>query len=113
MGEELKGFYLDKAVAVALGANDYTNFDKPNTWPVRTYGDICQQASVIKPDGTVLSWRTFSPSTRWSDIGPLIEKYKIAFMIADGGVNAISDGWSRSGENHLIAACRVIVATCN
>ena len=109
----MKGCELDKAVAVAVGAHAPTDFDHPYTWPVRIYGDICQQASVIKPDGTVVSWRTFSPSTRWSDIGPLIEKYKIAFMMADGGVNAISDGKSRSGDTHLIAACRVIVATCN
>jgi hypothetical protein len=51
-------------------------------------------------------------STIWAHGGPLIEKYRIAYLIDGKGYCAIpheSDygGW---GATHLIAACRAIVA---
>lgn len=60
----------------------------------------------------------YSPSTTWKQGGPLIEKYLVSFCVEHEDVilavlcddyGMYISGW-RQGENHLIAACRAIVA---
>ena len=59
----------------------------------------------------------FSPSTDWSQVGPLIENHRISFEDEDDCFSAllalerpvVSVG-SAFGSTHLIAACRAIVA---
>lgn len=58
----------------------------------------------------------FSPSTDWSQGGPLIEKYRMHFLKAADGYAAyylpdsVRPAFYRNGGTHLIAACRAIVA---
>lgn len=60
----------------------------------------------------------WSPSTLWWQVGPLIEKHLVSFCVEHEDVilavlcdeyGMYISGW-RQGENHLIAACRAIVA---
>lgn len=102
---ELIGAALDWAVAKADGG-EYkpyqfaSNIDAP-------FWDAC-----VFPDGRAFS--TFRPSTDWSQGGPLIQKYQIAYL-RDGEdyvavINRMEDEGFGSGSNHLIAAMRAIVA---
>lgn len=55
-------------------------------------------------------------SDSWALTGPLIDDFKIAFSVSDGGNIGASMIYDRfphtgTGSNHLEAACRVIVAT--
>lgn len=66
----------------------------------------------------------FRPSTDWSQVGPLIHKYQIEFCANsedNHAMHASLSAWRRygkshrtrwsSGQDHLIAACRAIVAS--
>lgn len=105
---ELEGDALDWAVATAIGAGVlFEDWGGPNPW-------------VVLSDHAALEWVPFSPSTDWSQGGPLIEKYRLE-IVFDGSRN---EGWRcvkdwcygevndtyPLGETHLSAACRAIVA---
>lgn len=105
---DLVGAALDWAVAHAIG-------HKPRT------GHGCAYPVEIidwnRPGSQVNACR-FEPSTDWSQGGPLIKKNLIAFSVEHKDVilavlcdenGMYISGW-RQGENHLIAACRAIVA---
>lgn len=56
----------------------------------------------------------FCPATKWSDCGPLFEKYMIGFVVYSDAYFAVvarneMHGYE-NGPTHLIAACRAIVA---
>jgi hypothetical protein len=55
----------------------------------------------------------WSPSTDWSQGGPLIEKYKVSVDVRplSGRWDAYCSGWINDCESPLIAACRAIVAS--
>lgn len=93
---ELEGLPLNWAVAQALGF-------------VTGEAAYCDPAWLL--DGKfVASKHRWRPSTDWSQGGPLIDKYRIAF---DDGITdfyACCEGGDGYGMSHLIAACRAIVA---
>ena len=107
---ELEGAALDWAVAKAVGQ------------------DVTEQGVYIQErragqDGSVSltkTWVAFSPSTDWSQGGPLIESHDVSCsrvdkIITKGG-NALywmascPSGFKGLGLTPLIAACRAIVA---
>ena len=105
---DLEGAALDWAVAKAVG----------HTVPDTVY------YSGVNEHGRVVSSRAidlseFSPSTDWSQCGPLIEG-RIVFLSLNERMNRRPDGWSclvvgtrgvpAFGETPLIASCRAIVA---
>ena len=59
---------------------------------------------------------TFSPSTNWAQLGPLIDEYDV-WLSSDGGdihyasIAPHTDNAIQEGETALIAACRAIVAS--
>ena len=58
-------------------------------------------------------FRKFSPSTDWSQAGPLIAEHKVLFDTDDWSIiwaTAGNSNISKGGDSHLIAACRAIVA---
>lgn len=100
---ELAGPALDWAVAHAIG-------HKPRTGPGCAY-----PVEIIdwgRP-GTQVNGCRFEPSTDWSQGGPLIEKYNLAFRVRHYEVDALYDAYSKTyvaiGKTHLVAACRAIV----
>ncbi|WP_272962314.1 phage protein NinX family protein [Alcanivorax jadensis] len=114
---ELEGAALDWAVATSTGLPVY---DMESDWPgIRAINEAARHGPVIifnlvrrlfieDQDGS----RAYSPTTDWSQCGPLIERYKIAIM----GPNPTDDYWTawagpmKDGPTPLIAACRAIVA---
>ncbi|MGX0957414.1 hypothetical protein AB7M18_003542 [Pseudomonas viridiflava] len=69
-------------------------------------------------------WLNYSPSTDWSQGGPLIHKHQIEFCAnseENHAMHASLSAWRRygkshrtrwsSGQDHLIAGCRAIVAS--
>ena len=109
---ELEGAALDWAVANAVGQ------------------DVTEQGVYIQErragqDGSVSltkTWVAFSPSTNWSQGGPLIERYCMpldynsnsdmwAASVRVGRLVNSSSGWVfMSAPTPLVAACRAIVA---
>lgn len=88
----------------------------------RVLGDACiiGDSYLSTEDGEVVfvtplsgseeRYSEFSPSTNWSQCGPLIEKYWIGI---EGGSAWLWKGdkcIGRTGETPLIAACRAIIA---
>lgn len=98
---DLIGAELDWAVATAVGQGVFVLlYDNPEErWQVQLGG---------YPGGP------FWPSQDWKQCGPLIEKYKIGFGVYAGGYLAVlalnEVSGSAVGADHLIAACRAIVA---
>ena len=91
---ELIGSALDWAVAKSEGDEHWT--------------------SDRNPDWFAWRMRNWKPSTEWAQCGPLIEKYKVVIETDDASIY-----WARlppynslfkSGSDHLVAACRAIVA---
>lgn len=98
---ELSGTALDWAVA------------KADDLPI-AYIDPFKRVLVAGEGGC----DSFSPSTNWSQCGPLIEKYNLSIIEECGEWCAIKEmelGKILSnypyGETYLIAACRAIVAS--
>ena len=122
---ELVGPALDWAVAKAIGGDR-----KPHRFA--SNDDAPMYEAWVFPEGSYCRACTqWSPSTDWSQGGPLIEKYSISFnRFCTGGANSdgsLKDalfaciGFRRtvSGKNaegraeptqYLIVACRAIVA---
>lgn len=103
---ELLGDPLDFAVAKAIGA------------PIsrRSGGMICDgEVVLMAPCGQ----KVWSPSTDWSQAGPLIEKFHMDFccehpetigaaLCDENGMYI--DNRMMFGKTHLIASCRAIVS---
>lgn len=91
--EDLEGFHLDWATAVAIG------------------GDEMDRIAESGKDGDV-----WSPSTIWHQCGALIEKYEIKLFrdclsdAQDVWTADIASGPEASGKTPLIAICRAVVA---
>jgi len=98
--EELDGSALDWAVANAVGIFVHKSF---------AVGVI---PFVLKSsDGS-----RYSPTKDWRELGPLIDRYHISFdvVLTKNSVFVAAktggDEFWYAGENHLVAACRAIVA---
>lgn len=103
---ELSGAALDYAVAIADGGER-----KP--YQFADNEDAPFWDAWVFPGGRAYS--SFTPSTKWSHCGPLIEANKIAvnYDFEDGewiATDLILEEWV-CGETPLIAACRAIVAS--
>lgn len=109
---ELIGPALDWAVAKAIGGER-----KPHRFA--SNDDAPMYEAWVFPEGSYCRACTqWSPSTDWSQGGPLIEKHLVSFCVEHEDVilavlcddyGMYISGW-RQGETHLIAACRAIVA---
>lgn len=109
---ELEGAALDYAVAVAMqlktvvhAPNEY-RYDVADGIHCSTYGCTIGPASMTGDD------EEYSPSTDWSQCGPLIEEYQICLDPLTGGdwdSQYPSGPWVR-GSSPLQAACRAIVS---
>lgn len=97
--DELVGAALDWAVAKALGYYDGEDAYHNPAW--------------MHGGRYIASKHMFCPSTDWSQGGPLIEKYNLAFRVRHYEVDALYDAYSKTyvaiGRTHLVAACRAIV----
>lgn len=112
----LIGVALDWAVTKAAGLEDTAKLVFPAIIDERN------QPCMVTPP-----WSAWSPSTDWSQGGPLIEKYQVALVpeAHDGKEGTESserwyaDVYYKGGEQYttehcdtaLIAACQAIVAT--
>lgn len=115
---DLIGLALDYATGIADGRE----LELPGAVRGRT-GIVWCDPFVIKlegrPDFHDKTRRKWSPSTDWSQGGPLIEKSYVT-VGSDEGSNRLmywayagfaSDGFPcMTGETHLVATCRAIVA---
>lgn len=105
---ELIGAQLDWAVAVAVSA--YCQETGSN--------DLHSGKHWVIPGFKPMRWDDWTPSADWSQGGPLIERFKvhIAYDLGRGqaAVRVPTDRGMKqggaSGETHLIAAMRAIVA---
>lgn len=100
---ELIGLALNWAVACsALGSWEFFN----------AFGAKMLGRSIIEE----CSLGNIKPSSDWSQCGPLIKEYRITFNEVTAGENPLilcktKLGNYGFGEDHLIAACRAIVAS--
>jgi hypothetical protein len=111
---ELSGAALDYAVAVVLGA-----------YGQETGSSVLRESKHwVIPGFEPVRWDDWTPSTDWSQGGPLIHKYQIEFSANpedNHAMYASLSAWRRygkshrtrwsAGQGHLIAACRAIVAS--
>lgn len=103
---ELAGAALDWAVAIA---ESLTAFVAPPQ-----YGNphlVC-----VMPGHVHRGYYRYSPSTDWSQCGPLIESRKVMIIYPEGEqldweASATNDCDLHLGPTPLIAACRAIVAS--
>lgn len=114
---ELEGAALDWAVAKADGLK--ADIHKA---PVYRYEQNAKGEPVRIRDGSReflgVGPNMWSPSVNWSQGGPLIDEHKIEFRyVSDDIVRAVLATGAAfiptpygTGETHLIAACRAIVA---
>ena len=114
---EATGDILDYLVAVAQGA----------TVVEKHHGDFQGFYVVIASDLFSKVGRSYSPSSRWNQGGPIIEQENIKLFPNVGGTwsaqirheedhqlvsHKVLAGWSRgSGSTPLIAACRCFCAS--
>lgn len=109
---ELTGAALDWAVAQVVGVKVITDPNSP------------RQRQMVEDAEAVNGWYCYSPSTDWSQGGPLIEKYHITFssiwngwhsrLFATIGFRRTISGENANGAggkefNYLLAACRAVV----
>lgn len=106
---ELSGVALNYAVAIAC---DYkcaleSPVSGPDEWVVMGREEMWLERD---PD----YFEVWTPSTDWSQGGPLIEKYCVGFGLYSDyffAVTGLDDlPGDSDGSTHLIAACRAIVA---
>jgi len=101
--EDLIGHALDWAVARAI---DY----KP-VLISEAVGEDYWASQVPTGGYAPIGGDGFSPSTNWSQGGPLLERYKLGFTWCEFGVTLwCHDLVDSEGPTHLIAACRAIVS---
>lgn len=106
---ELSGVSLDWAVAQVVGVEVAMRYGRELAM-VHDRGGIKLIESIRS---------VYSPSTNWSQGGPLIERFKLCLMqtYSYDGFAAVKEwhcgdaiSWHPRGETMLIAACRAIVA---
>ncbi|WP_432755327.1 DUF2591 domain-containing protein [Pseudomonas sp. WMBT8] len=107
--KDLSGVALDWAVAKAEGVAVVTDPNSPS----------CRQ--MVEDAEAINGWYCYSPSTDWSQGGPLIEKHAVTltpFAISFGGSPSywLVQPWDQNcfpvcGSTPLIAACRAIAAS--
>jgi len=108
---ELVGPALDWAVGIADG----WEADRPQDGQLRKTRCGVTQCVLVGAQRLCPEGYRYSPSTDWSQGGPLIEKYLVGFglypnaFFACTGLN--DDAGAAHGPTHLIAACRAIVAS--
>lgn len=100
---ELEGAALDWAVLVAMGGK--VDLESSHSGLLfATWDDLANS-------------ELFSPSTDWSQCGPLIERYGVDIATDDGGWRAHThlqaDVYGLFGSTALFAVCRAIVAAHN
>lgn len=107
---DLFGAALDWAVAQVENPEGFVMRDATDDmgcWIIGIADDANDPQSWLKS--------SYSPSTDWSQGGPLIDEYMIGFGVYSDAYFAVVGLNERSGaENgptHLIAACRAIVAS--
>lgn len=114
MVAQLSGTALDWAVALADGFKASAG-SACILW--RWTGTMKSVREVVRllPDHAHLAHgeKVYSPSTDWSQLGPLISKYGMQFTTpVSGGITAWPYGRPSAathGPDHLVAACRSIV----
>lgn len=106
---DLIGPTLDWAVANAEG---YEVRRLSGKWQLYKSGLKTGHFYTGKPAGFSVGGAGYwQPSESWSQGGPLIDKYGILFgPLPSGDLFASVNGAWESGETHLIASCRAIVA---
>ncbi len=117
---ELIGVALDYAVFRAVGVFPH-GILLETPWPkVRQ-----QEGYVYVIDRLYLGDTLYSPSTNWSQGGPLIEKYCMEVVTMAGQFHAVTnrghstvhyvdvyeEDFEGCGTTHLVAVCRAIVAS--
>ena len=119
---ELSGSALDWAVAVIEGHDVIVHAVGTYRYDKRGGIHCCKYGCTFGPRSLTSDSGEYSPSTDWSQGGPLIEKYGIGvakfFEPIDGPVMVgmewaalwIDDSVRMDGPAPLIAACRAIVA---
>lgn len=129
---ELTGRKLDYAVALAVGFKkvDVGYFgtdsetpeqkDLPEWFNEETdnsvgeyWVDFENQRAYHRDEGWLVD--AWTPSTDWSQGGPLIEEYELSIKPSMDGIGFVAskqnDGyWAEYGETYLEAACRALVA---
>lgn len=100
---DLIGPALDWAVAKTEGAAVVTDPNSPSSRQMRVDAD------------SINGWYCYSPSTDWSQGGPLFAKYAIGFVGHDADnwlafSSPMDETHQDIGPTHLIAACRMIVS---
>ncbi|XAI95202.1 hypothetical protein [Leptolyngbya phage Lbo-JY16] len=98
---ELSGAALDWAVA-------QIEAERNEEWCVVSRAISRTVFVIVEPD----TGFNFSPSSDWSQGGPLIEEYRVAidYRALSKTWDAYCSGWMNGCETPLIAACRAIVA---
>jgi len=106
--DDLKGVALDMAVALLVYEPYRVKLERGT---VRVLHDPSDDGS------TFAHWRVFSPSSRWSQGGPLIERNKIVIVTTETGelwdarkAGTDSDNYFR-GTTPLVAAMRCVVGS--
>lgn len=105
---ELSGSNLEWAVAVAVGAHCQETGSS----------DLRTGKNWVVSGFRSMRWDDWTPSTDWSQGGPLIERFGLCFDNAGKhGFSVVKDwhcgepiAFYPPGITHLIAACRAIVA---
>ena len=104
--DKLSGKLLDDAVAYALGWIDYSEDSVE-------HGEYWHIDPEKAPFGRRIHKDSWSPSTNWSQGGPLMEQEKIAIEPKDGCFGAFYHRYRPfnycNGNTLLVAVCRIFV----
>lgn len=101
---ELEGTLLDAAVAKAEGLPLGEGASDTSNW-------VDGGATVGRGDGDL---RSYSPSTRWGEGGPIIDREGIELMPVTKGrwvASASGTDFNEAGPTPLVAAMRAFVAS--
>lgn len=108
--KDLSGAALDWAVGVIEGATPIEGGRLE--WNMGGYPASVTPGMKNNPYNLEHRGFGYSPSTEWSQGGPLIQKYRILFDEAGADLCAWGVGIGDAcGPDHLTAACRAIVAS--
>jgi len=81
---------------------------------------ISSRGEILHADRALGDYDEWAPSRRWDQAGPLIDAWRISFATLGTGprgtnghepIVALATSRALPAENHLIAACRAIVAS--
>jgi len=110
---ELEGAPLDWAVAVIEGHDVIVHGVGTYRYDKRGGIHCCKYGCTFGPRSLTSDSDEYSPSTDWSQGGPLIEKYRVSIIYSDEECDPrawTDDTAAWHGPTPLIAACRAIVA---